>query len=339
MKLMQDELAAESATNIEFEESSRRSFEFLTGQVRALKGAFSKLSDTLLEELEHLSNSLRSDLWQLEQRQNPLEMRQGAIEQLQGAIEQQLGERVAAIEQRQALLERSIEQHLQQHFQVQKEAQKEIQKAFNASLDDLRQVDEQGREQLSEAASRSEQRLEQLALDMDTVLGVIPEIEETLRGSDSLLQEKIANVVMDVAKVNEVVVKERTKAATSLERVEAKIQAAKADLHEELEQRHMKLQRNLTKQLDTMSRALLQDERRPREAPGLGSTAPRSTDVFGLPAGGNGLAPVIEGGVAQHAAYRQLDFDLSAVESPRPEPDPAASASTPLHAATSAFVM
>ena len=50
IKKLQEELEAESSTNIEFEESSRRSFEFLTQQLKALKQAFNTLSDTLLEE-------------------------------------------------------------------------------------------------------------------------------------------------------------------------------------------------------------------------------------------------------------------------------------------------
>ena len=58
IKKLQEELSAESSTNIEFEESSRRSFEFLTSQLKALKQAFNTLSDTLLEELEHISHTV-----------------------------------------------------------------------------------------------------------------------------------------------------------------------------------------------------------------------------------------------------------------------------------------
>jgi len=47
---------------VEFEQSSRKSFEFLTQQLKALKDAFNTLSDTLLEELELLSNSVSKEI-------------------------------------------------------------------------------------------------------------------------------------------------------------------------------------------------------------------------------------------------------------------------------------
>merc|ERR550537_1698150 len=49
---LQDELAAESQTNIDFEETSRKGFERLDSQVQALKAAFGTLADSILEELE-----------------------------------------------------------------------------------------------------------------------------------------------------------------------------------------------------------------------------------------------------------------------------------------------
>ena len=62
VRKLQEDLAMESSTNVEFEESSRRSFEFLTGQLKTLKAAFNTLSDTLLEELEHMSGTVKSEL-------------------------------------------------------------------------------------------------------------------------------------------------------------------------------------------------------------------------------------------------------------------------------------
>jgi len=67
MKQLQEELALESVTNIEFEESSRRSFEFLTGQVKTLKEAFNTLTDTFLQELEHLSGAISGEFFRLEE--------------------------------------------------------------------------------------------------------------------------------------------------------------------------------------------------------------------------------------------------------------------------------
>merc|ERR1719253_710506 len=57
-KNLQDELATESATNIDFEEASRRSFDILGNQVRALKGAFNTLTDAILEELDVFRHSV-----------------------------------------------------------------------------------------------------------------------------------------------------------------------------------------------------------------------------------------------------------------------------------------
>merc|ERR1719235_2693738 len=67
MKQLQEEVCLESVTNIEFEESSRRSFEFLSGQVKTLKEAFNTLTDTFLRELEHLSGAISSEFWRLEE--------------------------------------------------------------------------------------------------------------------------------------------------------------------------------------------------------------------------------------------------------------------------------
>ena len=41
---------------------SGRSFEFLTQQLKTLKTAFNTLSDTLLEELEHISQTVKQEI-------------------------------------------------------------------------------------------------------------------------------------------------------------------------------------------------------------------------------------------------------------------------------------
>merc|ERR1719253_26529 len=66
-KNLQDELATESATNIDFEEASRRSFDILGNQVRALKGAFNTLTDAILEELDVFRHSVDDALRQQRQ--------------------------------------------------------------------------------------------------------------------------------------------------------------------------------------------------------------------------------------------------------------------------------
>ena len=62
MQDLQAELAAESATNLEFEEQSRKSFEFLAGQVRALKDAFNTLTDAVLQDLESIQQEAVSEV-------------------------------------------------------------------------------------------------------------------------------------------------------------------------------------------------------------------------------------------------------------------------------------
>lgn len=65
---LQEELALESVTNIEFEESSRRSFEFLAAQVNTLKTAFNNLADTFLQELEHIRGEFGTEIHRLEEK-------------------------------------------------------------------------------------------------------------------------------------------------------------------------------------------------------------------------------------------------------------------------------
>lgn len=65
---LQEELALESVTNIEFEESSRRSFEFLAAQVNTLKAAFNNLADTFLQELEHVRGEFGTEIHRLEEK-------------------------------------------------------------------------------------------------------------------------------------------------------------------------------------------------------------------------------------------------------------------------------
>jgi len=89
MKQLQEEMALESVTNIEFEESSRRSFEFLTGQVKTLKEAFNTLTDTFLQELEHLSGAISGEFYRLEEGiLSQVGASEGQVEQLEKHTEQ-----------------------------------------------------------------------------------------------------------------------------------------------------------------------------------------------------------------------------------------------------------
>lgn len=263
VKHLQEELAAESATNIEFEESSRRSFEFLSGQVKALKGAFNTLTDTLLEELEHMSSSVRSEISRVDARQS--EIRRYLEEGLSG------------------------------------------QKAFGERLSE--QCDAQQRQ--------LERRFEQLAADLETVLGVVPKIEDAMLRGDGALQEKVSALSREVERVDDLVSGERSRVAATTERLDAKIKGAAEDLQQEIEQRHLKMQRGLTKQLETMSRAVLQEA---DWFPGGENTLGASLDHGeGASLAGWGK-PARRRPAGRSGLGIGADFDLSAVESPRLTP-------------------
>lgn len=228
LKYLQDELSVESATNVEFEESSRRSFVFIAGQIKALKAAFQTLTDTLLEELEQLGNSVKTEL---------------------GSMDRRVDESM--------------------------EASRDLQQAVRREVEDLRIADFKGREQLrtdigeqlvsriSEINAAQERKLEQLQQDLDTVLGVIPKIEDTMLRSDAVLQEKIASQAVDISKINDFVAMERVRTGTSIERIEAKMK----EFGDEIEARHSRLQRSLTKQVEQMSRVLIQGLETPQDPP------------------------------------------------------------------------
>eukprot|EP00406_Dinophysis_acuminata_P051654 CAMPEP_0179310848 /NCGR_PEP_ID=MMETSP0797-20121207/52381_1 /TAXON_ID=47934 /ORGANISM="Dinophysis acuminata, Strain DAEP01" /LENGTH=676 /DNA_ID=CAMNT_0021020601 /DNA_START=27 /DNA_END=2054 /DNA_ORIENTATION=- len=73
MNQLHHEIAAESETNTEFEESSRRSFQLLNDQVHTLKQALDSLTDTMVQELDRLSSSVRGELLRLDERQEGFE--------------------------------------------------------------------------------------------------------------------------------------------------------------------------------------------------------------------------------------------------------------------------
>lgn len=225
MNQLHDELALESVTNIEFEQSSRRSFEFLTGQVRTLKEAFNTLTDTLLEELDHMVSGFKGELWRLDERATNLEK---------------------------GLVKESLEQQLRQQ---------EKQQQMHQDLQRLLQELQQRQERQTERQADLEKRVELMAQDLDTVLAVVPKIEETMLKSQAHLQDRIASTSADVSKLNEFIMADRTKVSGISERLEARLRSAESDLREELEQRHLKLQRSITRQLESMSRVLIENDR------------------------------------------------------------------------------
>lgn len=306
LKYLQDELSVESATNVEFEESSRRSFVFIAGQIKALKNAFQTLTDTLLEELEQLSVSVKTEVGTLDRR----------IDRNQEAAQ---------------------------------EAARDLEQGIKKEIEDLRMADFKGREQLrtdlgglhidlarvTDLGSDHEKKFVQLQQDLDTVLGVIPKIEDTMLRSDSMLQEKIASATLDISKINDFVAMERVRTGSTIDRMEAKIK----EMGEDIEARHQRLQRSLTKQIEQMSRVLIQGLDTPQEppvpySPGMmrSRSSPRSPGGISAMDARSVLDPrtssrfealrangreLVSGLYNSSAAARRPDLDLSAVPTAR----------------------
>lgn len=358
---LHDELALESVTNIEFEQSSRRSFEFLQSQVRTLKEAFNTLTDTILEEIDFLSGTVRGELWRLDERQTgfekalvrdchdqqlrqqqqvqqvhqqsqqlqqhsqqlqqhsqqisqhaqqlsqqtqqyqqqsqKLQQQSAQLHQMSSQIQQQLQQSQQATQQMtqqsqqlQSQLPQQLTQQLQlqlqQHFTLQiqqelakhsqtmKEAIKEEVATLATRVQDLQQQQEKGGQsnqqiqQLQMDFQRHqtsfadlEKRAELMAQDLDTVLQVVPKVEDTMLKTTGHLQERISSAATDVSKLNDAVAVDRMKVSGTTERLEVRMKSLESDLREELEQKHLKLQRSITRQLESMSRALIESER------------------------------------------------------------------------------
>jgi hypothetical protein len=240
LKYLQDELSVESATNVEFEESSRRSFVFIAGQIKALKNAFQTLTDTLLEELDQFNHSVKTEL---------------------GTMDQRIDKSLQVI--------------------------RDVQQAVEINLEDVKLADLKGREQLrtelgehqqivariTDQSSMHEKKMEQLQQDLDTVLNVIPKIEDTMLRSDSMLQDKIASATLDISKINDFVAMERVRTGTSIDRIDAKMK----EIGEDIEARYQRIQRSMTKQIEQMSRVLIQGLETPQDPPvPYSPAAPRS---------------------------------------------------------------
>lgn len=322
---LHDELALESVTNIEFEQSSRRSFEFLQGQVRTMKEAFNTLTDTILEELDYLSSNTRSEMWRLDERQagfektflrdcQDLQLRQQQqsqqLQQMQQLQSQQLQQLQQSVHgQMQQQLTQQIQTELaKQQIELSKHQQdfssrvQDINDQLNGRFQELNQELQKQHERHAEL----EKRAELMAQDLDTVLGVVPKVEDTMLKTTSHLQERIAANTSDVAKLNDAMAVDRMKANGTTERLEARMRSMESDLREEIEQRHLKLQRSITRQLESMSRALIENDRPAGlMMPGVSNLAQQ--DV-GFSVGG-GSAPL-----PQHHTFgqRQVDFDMSA---------------------------
>jgi len=260
LKYLQDELSVESATNVEFEESSRRSFIFIAGQIKALKNAFQTLTETLLEELEELSVSVKGEL---------------------------------------ASQDKILE------------SQREMHQEFKKDAEDLRKADDKGREELAARVSDQHKKMEQLQKDLDTVLGVIPNIEDTMLRSDIMLQEKISSATQDISKINGIVGLERVRTGKRIDVLEAKVK----DISDDVEGRHQRLQRSLAKQIEQMSRGFIQGMETPQDPPvPYSPAAPRRSSS---PRSVGGLSAMEISSVLDPKVYSSPRLASSVYNSPR----------------------
>jgi len=241
MKQLQEELALESVTNIEFEESSRRSFEFLTGQVKTLKEAFNTLTDTFLQELEHLSGAISGEFFRLEE---------GVLKDVSESVQKS-----EQLEKHTEQLEKNLLQHTEQ-----------LEK-------NLLQHTEQLESKLEKQTEQLEKHTEQLGKDLDAVLGVIPKIEDSMLRTNSHVQDRLEQVALDAGR-----------SSTALQLLEEKVNRIENDLREEMEQKLLKQQRTITRQLESMSRVLMTEGERRHEDKtplSLGSTGGLGGPSFG----------------------------------------------------------
>jgi len=315
---LHDELALESVTNIEFEQSSRRSFDFLQGQVRTMKEAFNTLTDTILEELDFLSSTTRSEMWRLDERQSgfeknflrdcqDLQLRQQQHSQQLQQMQQLQSQQLQHLQQQvHGQMQQQLTQQVQTELAKQQGELSKHQQDFNGRFQELKQELNQELQKQQERHADLEKRAELMAQDLDTVLGVVPKVEDTMLKTTSHLQERIAGNTSDVAKLNDAMAVDRMKATGTSERLEARMRSMESDLREEIEQRHLKLQRSITRQLESMSRALIENDRPAGLLmPGVSNLAQQ--DV-GFAVGGCG-APLPQ---QQTFGQRQVDFDMSA---------------------------
>ncbi|CAD7936843.1 unnamed protein product [Amoebophrya sp. A120] len=204
VKKLQEELQAEAETNIEFEDSSRRTFEYLTQQLKALKQAFNTLSDTLLEELENISAMVTEELAQV--KDNP---------------------KLVRVEERQ--------------------------EKFNEELQDFSTQTFDKLKRLAEQDCFLESKVDQLNSDMDTVLQVIPKIEDSFLKGDRLLNERQNAFGTEMSKINDLLVLQQSKQESNFEKLEQRFR----DMNLEFDEKILRCQKSLQQQMEYVSRLVL----------------------------------------------------------------------------------
>eukprot|EP00928_Gymnodinium_smaydae_P083954 TRINITY_DN6719_c0_g3_i2.p1 TRINITY_DN6719_c0_g3~~TRINITY_DN6719_c0_g3_i2.p1 ORF type:complete len:470 (-),score=96.46 TRINITY_DN6719_c0_g3_i2:1393-2742(-) len=242
---LQAEVASESVAGLEFEEAARKTFDHLDGQMGHIQEAFNALVDTLTGELEYsrrtLQDEVRSELDSMRQR---LESRWALLEGRSAALEV----RSAELEGRSAELEVRVD----------------------ASLSGLRRdIEAKLEDELSVLRSETFP----LRRDLDDVVQTLPKLRETLRSDAQDMFHRLNDALVQARE-------QADRLGVKVERMDTSSRKMDADIREELDDRHRKLQQNVTRQLESMGRVLaerpvLSERRTPRThvTSGLGAAS------------------------------------------------------------------
>lgn len=333
MRRLQDELALESVTNIEFEEASRRSFDFLNEQVQILKEAFNKLTASMVEEVESMGGKFDKRLAALAQMQAsqgrssdlPLyyptspssqlamqpsmscpqfaatsmdELMRNVLPVVDELVMKRLNEKLGAwpsMNSKMGELSEQISQinakfvdvsrkhrEFQEKLVVQEKFNEKLVAQDKATNERVLRLEKYASEASLHSIEKSTGRLDKLetlvdqsARDVDAVLCVIPKLEDKVDGVSTEIHrlsestkaslERLDDGGVFVSNVAEDISERRVAAmASQLEaRFESLLSREAADLREDMEQKHLKLQRSVTRQMESISKVLAEPQATP----------------------------------------------------------------------------
>ena len=213
MKQLEDELAIETVTSVEFEETSRRSFKYLEGQVKTVHKGLAALTEALLDELETMGSNIRGDMLRLEEKQR---QSQETWFREVGEIALREGQFATDLSNLRAVLP-TLDDSLRGKIDA------AVEDAVRAKMDsagDLCVIEDLMRE-------RMEALFQNLSQDVSAMLGVIPKMEDSLR-------ERLGATMRGIADVGSMVASDRTRTVEAMERLEAKLKSLEADLQDRL---------------------------------------------------------------------------------------------------------
>lgn len=327
LRQVQDELAAESVTNIKFEEASRRSFDYLAAQLRTLKEAFNTLTDSLLSELDGVSATLSDELRHLGTRHTEMERgmvramseaaeavsKQKELEQwmqrascdmelVKGAVPKL--EEIETWTRRMSVDLESVRLTSPKMDELEKSTRRvsgELD-ALRGSMLKLEELEKYARRASSDfdtlriampKLDELDEQAHRMSCDLDRALRAVPKVEElekklrqatgnvelmmcalpkveglnkwavqlsaeldAVMGVIPKLEDKIDAAARDVGRACDEVAKKHARFSELTEHVDMKLKNFELSLREDMEQRHLRLQRSITKQLEGMSRVL-----------------------------------------------------------------------------------